>query len=170
MKKKENISLSHQAKRIVNRLTEYGYVLTTAESCTGGQIAGTITQIPGASHILDRGFVTYSNLAKIEMLAVSPALIKEFGAVSTAVARAMVLGALKFSNADIAVAVTGVAGPGASEQKPAGTVIIASAIKETNAIRVENYMFSGNRLAIQQQSISAAFHHILAQADYLDCQ
>ncbi|OYZ21732.1 MAG: competence protein, partial [Novosphingobium sp. 16-62-11] len=110
-----------------------------AESCTGGLVAAALTEVPGSSAVLDRGFVTYSNEAKQEMLGVSEDLIDTFGAVSIAVAWSMAQGALRKSGADVAVAITGVAGPdGGSDQKPVGTVVFACAKRgedpeETNA-------------------------------------
>lgn len=97
-------------------------MIATAESCTGGLIAGAITDIPGSSDVLDRGFVTYSNAAKTEMLGVPTTLIKDHGAVSEQVAAAMAAGALERSQAQVAVSVTGVAGPGGTVAKPEGMV------------------------------------------------
>jgi len=102
--------------------------LVTAESCTGGLISGALTAISGSSDVFDRGFVTYSNASKQQMLGVSAASIEKFGAVSADVAKEMAYGALTNSQADIAVAVTGVAGPGCSEGKPAGLVWFAIAV------------------------------------------
>lgn len=107
---------------LVNLAREKGATIATAESCTGGLVAGAITEIPGSSHVFDRGFVTYSNAAKSDMLGVDPDTIKTFGAVSEEVARAMASGALQRSTATIAVSVTGIAGPGGSEHKPEGRV------------------------------------------------
>ncbi|NNJ66889.1 MAG: CinA family protein [Boseongicola sp.] len=101
---------------------QHGAMIATAESCTGGLIAGAITDIPGSSDVFDRGFVTYSNAAKSDMLGVEPATIDAVGAVSEDVARAMASGALLRSNANIAVSVTGIAGPGGSDHKPEGRV------------------------------------------------
>ena len=102
--------------------------IATAESCTGGLIAGLLTEIPGSSDVVERGFVTYSNKAKDELLGVSPQVLETHGAVSEQTARAMAAGALKHSRADIAVAVTGVAGPGGgSADKPVGLVHLATA-------------------------------------------
>lgn len=103
-------------------LTRRGWQLATAESCTGGMIAAAITDLPGASHVFDRGFVTYSNAAKIAMLGVSPATLAAHGAVSEAVAAEMAAGALARSEAQIALSVTGIAGPGGSDHKPEGRV------------------------------------------------
>lgn len=99
-----------------------GVMVATAESCTGGLIAGALTEIPGSSDVVDRGFVTYSNAAKIDMLGVRAETLETHGAVSEQIARAMCEGALARSNAGLAVAVTGIAGPGGSEHKPEGRV------------------------------------------------
>lgn len=107
---------------LLERARQRGTILATAESCTGGLIAGAITDIPGSSDVFDRGFVTYSNAAKTEMLGVPPDLIDTHGAVSEAVARAMAFGALERSDATLAVSVTGVAGPGGTAAKPEGMV------------------------------------------------
>ncbi|MEO0343386.1 MAG: CinA family protein [Pseudomonadota bacterium] len=110
------------AREIIDRYRDAGLMITTAESCTGGMIAAALTDIPGSSAVLDRGFVTYSNAAKIQMLGVTKQRLADFGAVSLEVAEAMALGALQNSNAQIAVSVTGIAGPGSSEHKPEGRV------------------------------------------------
>ena len=99
-----------------------GHVIATAESCTGGMLSAAITDIAGSSAIFDRGFVTYSNAAKQQMLGVRPATLAEFGAVSEPVALEMALGAISNSNATLAVSVTGIAGPGGSDHKPEGRV------------------------------------------------
>jgi nicotinamide-nucleotide amidase len=105
-----------------------GWRLATAESCTGGMLAAALTDLPGSSDAFDRGFVTYSNAAKTAMLGVKPATLDEFGAVSEAVAREMALGARAVSGADLAVSITGIAGPGGSAFKPEGRVCFALAI------------------------------------------
>lgn len=116
------------ARRVVAENAALGRKVAVAESCTGGLVAAALTEVPGSSAVLDRGFVTYSNEAKQELLNVSEDLIDTFGAVSIAVAWSMAQGALKKSGADVAVAITGVAGPdGGSEQKPVGTVVFACA-------------------------------------------
>ncbi len=116
------------AGRVVAANRAAGRTVVTAESCTGGLVAGALTEIAGASEVVDRGFVTYSNEAKMEALGVHSDLIDTFGAVSVAVAWAMAQGALKHSAADVAVAITGIAGPGGgSEKKPVGTVVFAVA-------------------------------------------
>lgn len=111
-----------KAEALLAAARETGDRIATAESCTGGMIGATITDVPGSSDIFDRGFVTYSNAAKTAMLGVDPWLIETHGAVSEEVARAMAEGALDRSLASIAVAVTGIAGPGGSEAKPEGRV------------------------------------------------
>ena len=105
----------------------WGYRIATAESCTGGMVAAALTDIAGSSDVFDRGFVTYSNQAKIDMLKVSPETLADHGAVSEQVAVEMAIGALAHSTADLAVSVTGIAGPGGSEFKPEGRVCFALA-------------------------------------------
>jgi nicotinamide-nucleotide amidase len=118
------------AQRVVTANAASGRMIALAESCTGGLVAAALTEIPGSSAVLGSGYVTYSNDAKIAMLGVNQDIIETFGAVSVAVAWAMAQGALKKSGADIAVAISGVAGPGGgTEQKPVGTVVFAVAEK-----------------------------------------
>ena len=121
------------AARVVSENIALGRKVALAESCTGGLVAGALTEIAGSSAVLDRGYVTYSNEAKMEMLGVSEDVIATFGAVSVAAAWAMALGALKHSQADVAVSITGVAGPGgATTKKPVGMVVFARAIRGEN--------------------------------------
>jgi nicotinamide-nucleotide amidase len=121
-------AMQDDAARLLDALRARHQRLATAESCTGGLIAALLTEIPGSSDVVERGFVTYSNESKQENLGVPEALIKDHGAVSEAVARAMAEGALQHSHADLAVSVTGVAGPGGgSEAKPVGLVHLAAA-------------------------------------------
>lgn len=122
------------ARTLLQELSRRGWRLTTAESCTGGMIAAAVTDLPGASAVFDRGFVTYSNAAKIDMLGVDAGLISDHGAVSTHVAQAMAVGALARSQADIAVSVTGIAGPGGSEFKPEGRVCFGWATRDEPVI------------------------------------
>ncbi len=120
--------ITETARALLDACRAQGLRIATAESCTGGLIAAALTAIPGSSDVLERGFVTYSNEAKCEMLGVPAALIERCGAVSAEVAQAMAEGALAHSRADVAVAVTGVAGPGGgSEAKPIGLVHIVAA-------------------------------------------
>lgn len=121
--------MSALAAEVVRRAQAQGAMIATAESCTGGLIAGAITDIAGSSAVFDRGFVTYSNAAKRAMLGVGAATLDAFGAVSEAVARAMAEGALARSDATLAVAVTGIAGPGGSEHKPEGRVCFGLAVR-----------------------------------------
>jgi nicotinamide-nucleotide amidase len=130
--------------------------LVTAESCTGGWIAQALTDVPGSSLWFDRGFVTYSNAAKIQMLGVKPETLQRFGAVSAQTVTEMVIGALLHSDADVAIAVTGIAGPsGGTEEKPVGTVFIAWASKVTG-YKVLQQCFSGDRQDIRRQTVLMA--------------
>jgi nicotinamide-nucleotide amidase len=121
------------AERVVAENTALGRTIAIAESCTGGLVSAAITEVPGSSAVLGSGYVTYSNDAKMKMLGVNEDILDTFGAVSVAVAWAMAQGALKKSGADIAVAISGVAGPdGGTEKKPVGTVVFAVAEKDKN--------------------------------------
>lgn len=118
------------AQRVVEENTQAGRKIVLAESCSGGLVAAALTEIPGSSAVLDRGFVTYSNEAKMESLDVASDIIETFGAVSIACVWAMAKGALQNSNADVAVAISGVAGPdGGTQLKPVGTVVFAKVIR-----------------------------------------
>ena len=119
-----------RAKDIVERASAAGIVIATAESCTGGMISAAITDIAGSSRVLDRGFVTYSNAAKMDMLGVSAETLDTHGAVSEQVAAEMAAGALKHSNATLSVSVTGIAGPGGSDFKPEGRVCFGIATEQ----------------------------------------
>lgn len=142
---------------LVKRMAEAGLKLATAESCTGGLVAGLVTEVPGSSAVLDRGFVTYSNEAKAEMLGVPMALITEHGAVSRPVAIAMAEGALARSRADIAVAITGIAGPGGgSAAKPVGTVHFACAARGQSTEAEAHLFADGGRAAIRADAIRVA--------------
>jgi nicotinamide-nucleotide amidase len=142
-------------KVIGERLRERGLTLATAESCTGGLIARRITAVPGASDYLDRAFVTYSNRAKEELLKVPGEMIEANGAVSEPVALAMARGTRTESGTDVAVAITGIAGPsGGSPEKPVGTVFIACATGR--GCVAEKHLFSGTREQIQESAAQAA--------------
>jgi len=135
--------------------------LVTAESCTGGFIAQALTDVPGSSLWFDRGFVSYSNAAKIQMLAVKPETLEHYGAVSAQTAIEMVTGALLHSDADVAIAVTGVAGPsGGTEEKPVGMVFIAWASK-ANGCQLLQLSLSGDRQAIRRQTVALALKGLL---------
>lgn len=141
-----------------------GWQLALAESCTGGMIAQSITAIAGSSAWFDRGFVTYSNAAKTDMLGVPAAMITEHGAVSELVAQAMAEGALAHSLANISGAVTGIAGPGGgSVQKPVGTVCFAWAIQQKghSSVRVETKHFPGDRQQIREQAANYSLAGLL---------
>jgi len=133
--------------------------LATAESCTGGLIAGVLTEIPGSSDVLDRGFVVYSNRAKSDLLGVSGDLIADQGAVSEAVARALAEGAVDNSNAHMAIAVTGVAGPGGGTKlKPVGLVHIAAARERRSILHEAHHFGDIGRSEIRLKSVEAALY------------
>jgi len=145
------------ASQIVTALGRAGIKLATAESCTGGLIAGALTAVPGSSDVVERGFVTYSNEAKTQMLGVSAELISDVGAVSADVAEAMASGALMRSNADIAVAVTGIAGPGGgSADKPVGLVFVAAASRAGENDCVEFRFGEVGRDGVRDQTVLEA--------------
>lgn len=152
------------AQRTGQWLRTHGWRLTTAESCTGGWIAETVTAIAGSSDWFDSGWVTYSNTAKMRQLDVPAALINAHGAVSEAVVAAMVRGALRHSDAQVAVAVSGIAGPtGGSPDKPVGTVCFAWGGPGA-AVRTQTCRFSGDREQVRRQSVIHALEGLL-QAD-----
>ncbi len=141
-----------------------GLRLAVAESCTGGLVAGSLTSMPGSSDMVERGFVTYSNAAKGEMLGVPDSLLAAHGAVSAEVVRAMAEGALERSSADLGVAVTGIAGPGgATPAKPVGLVHIAAARRGCDTVD-ERHVFSGDRAAVRLRAVEAALVLLLRQA------
>lgn len=145
-------------------LKKRGVKIATAESCTGGGIAQAITEIPGSSAWFDRGFITYSNLAKVQMLQVKESTLDQYGAVSEEVAKQMVEGALMNSDADLAVAVTGIAGPGGgTESKPVGTVYIAWGMKEER-VNCNKYNFLGSREDCRNQSVIFSLKNCLEKS------
>lgn len=159
-------ALTDLAARVVLENAAAGRKVVLAESCTGGLVCAAITEIPGSSDVLERGFVTYSNEAKIESLGVSAELIDTFGAVSVAVAWGMARGALKHSDADVAVALTGIAGPGGgSESKPVGTVVFACALRGQNendiSAEQKNFDPSLSRSEIRQEAAMVALELLL---------
>lgn len=136
-------------------------MLAAAESCTGGWVARVLTSVPGSSNWFERGFVTYSNAAKSEMLGVPREVLERQGAVSEAVVRAMVRGALARSHAQVAVAITGIAGPsGGTPEKPVGTVWFAWA-QADHEPRAERYRLDGDREAVRRQSVAIALEGLL---------
>lgn len=164
---------NHIADHIVALATKLGDVLSsqrlvmaTAESCTAGGIAYAVTTVPGSSQWFDRGYVTYSNESKQQALGVAPVYLRDFGAVSEPVARAMALGALTHGNVQVAVAATGIAGPdGGSDDKPVGTVCFGWAVKrEATAapwVRTATRRFEGDRAGIRTLSIVAALEGMI---------
>jgi len=149
------------ATRLVTLCRARRLTVTTAESCTGGLVGGAITAIPGASAVLDRGFVTYSNAAKTELLGVPAELFGAVGAVSEAVARAMAAGARLRANADLAVSVTGIAGPdGGSVDKPVGTVWFGLATVKGELL-ARHQLFTGDRDQIRAASVIYALEFLL---------
>lgn len=155
--------LKAKAKTLYDRALHQKRLLVTAESCTGGMIAALFTEIPGSSKVFERGFVTYSNESKQEMLGVPLALLDEYGAVSSQVAQAMAEGALERSHAYLSVSVTGIAGPeGGSKEKPVGLVYLASASREGRCL-VEKHLFSGDRNTIRKHATAAALDLLMKQ-------
>ncbi|MGI9414483.1 MAG: CinA family protein [Hyphomicrobiales bacterium] len=152
------------AAAVLDRCRDMGFTLVTAESCTGGLIAGCLTEIAGSSDVLDRGFVTYSNQAKMAVLGVTEDMFRENGAVSEQVARAMAEGALERSKADVAIAVTGIAGPGGgSEDKPVGLVHIACARKAHNTVHLRCSFGDQGRGKVRELTVLTALDLIMQQ-------
>ena len=157
--------LRELAGALGQHLSDRGWMLATAESCTGGWVSKILTDIVGSSAWFERGFVTYTNTAKHEMLGVDEAIIAEHGAVSEATVRAMAAGALQHSHAQLSLAITGVAGPsGGTPYKPVGTVWFAWAGQE-HGVLSESRIFAGDREAIRRQAVATALQGVL---DYLD--
>jgi len=153
-----------KARQVLAACRRGGLKLATAESCTGGLIAATLTEIAGSSDVVERGFVTYSNAAKTELLSVHEEIISTYGAVSENVARAMAEGALRHAPADVAVSVTGVAGPGGgTPAKPVGLVHLACARRGRQTLH-RRMLFKGNRAAVRRQAVEIAFRLVLQQA------
>lgn len=149
------------AQRVGVALSGHGYTLATAESCTGGGIAAAVTSVPGSSGWFDRGFVTYSNAAKRELLGVREETLAAYGAVSEATVREMAAGVLSYGTAQVAVAVSGIAGPGGgSEGKPVGTVCLAWDGAGLPA-RSETRHFGGDRAAVRRQAVAAALAGVI---------
>jgi nicotinamide-nucleotide amidase len=165
------MSASPTVTPLASALLQRGWMMATAESCTGGMISAACTDLAGSSQWFERGFVSYSNEAKHDMLGVPKALIEQHGAVSEAVAQAMVLGALKKSQAQVALAVTGIAGPtGGSPAKPVGTVCFAWGLPtdggptigaETVWVKVQTCHFEGDRTAVRQGTLTHALEQLL---------
>ncbi len=151
------VDLVHDAEALLAELKRLGFRLATVESCTGGLLAGLLTEIAGSSAVFERGFVTYSNSAKSELIGVPPALLERHGAVSEEVARAMAEGALAHAPVDVAVSVTGIAGPdGGSLEKPVGLVYLAVASKSGGTLVRECRFGSIGRTAIRLAGVRSA--------------
>lgn len=153
--------MSDLVEQLSDKLRIKKWKLVTAESCTGGMIATAITDKAGSSEVFDRGFVTYSNQAKIDCLGVLEKTLEQHGAVSMETAEEMAQGALENSGANIAVSVTGIAGPdGGSEEKPVGLVYIGTAV-ENGGVIAKSFHFEGSRGDIRQQTVEQALTELL---------
>lgn len=157
MSMSETKPLNQLAKQLIDKKLK----LAVAESCTGGMLAQQCTSLSGSSKWFECGFVTYSNVSKIRLLEVEAEVLNEHGAVSSHVAEQMALGVLHHSEADISVSITGVAGPGGgTDDKPVGTVFIASAVKN-QVTKVNHYVFDGDRQAIRLQTVDKAILELI---------
>jgi nicotinamide-nucleotide amidase len=154
------------AEQVGRRLLAAGKCLAAAESCTGGWLAKTVTDLPGSSQWFERGYVTYSNAAKVHDLQVAKRTLEEHGAVSEATAREMAAGALQASGADVAIAITGIAGPdGGSADKPVGTVWFASAVRHgASGVKLDARVqyFNGDRDTVRRDSVKYALEWLVA--------
>ena len=160
-----NDDLEILAAKLGAVLLARGEWLAAAESCTGGWLAQSVTAIAGSSAWFDRGFVTYSNEAKVDMLGVPVTTLERHGAVSEATARAMALGALERSRANWTVAITGIAGPsGGSSEKPVGTVCFAWAEKD-GGCEAQTCLFTGDRAAVREQSVRHALQGLIRRLE-----
>jgi nicotinamide-nucleotide amidase len=149
--------LHDTARRLLALCRDRGLKIATAESCTGGLVAGTLTEIAGSSDVVDCGFVTYSNAAKQKMLGVAPTTLERYGAVSAETAEEMAAGALKRSDADLAVAITGIAGPGGgSASKPVGLVHFAAASRSGKTLAVKRTYGKIGRRRVRERSVAQA--------------
>jgi len=158
------MQISDLAQKIIDLGTDKAMMVAPAESCTGGLIAASLTDISGSSAVLDRGFVTYSNEAKMQMLGVTAESLSRFGAVSAAVAKEMAFGALAHSRADISLSVTGVAGPsGGSADKPVGLVWFATCIQGEGPVAIEKHFGAElNRAAVRARAQETGLSLMLA--------
>lgn len=160
-------ALIAQAEALLTRCRREGLMLVTAESCTGGLIAALLTEIPGSSSVFERGFVTYSNEAKMGLLGVPQMLLAEHGAVSAQVAQTMAQGALAASRAHASVAVTGVAGPdGGTAAKPVGLVYIAVAVR-AGGVLIKECHFDGGRSEVRLATVATALDMLLGAVERL---
>ena len=153
----DDTELLERAEALVAAYAKAGRTIVTAESCTGGLVAGLLTAVPGSSAVLERGYVTYSNEAKAEAIGVPMDLIRRYGAVSEDVARAMACGALSASHAAVAVAITGIAGPGGgSAEKPVGLVHFGLALREGGRRHLERRYGDRSRGEIRRAAVADA--------------
>lgn len=160
--------MSDLVEQVSRKLVDLSLMLVTAESCTGGMVAAAITSRPGSSALFERGFVTYSNESKTELLGIPPDVLREHGAVSARTAIAMARGALNNSRADVSVSVTGIAGPGGgSTEKPVGLVYIGYGFRQEDLVECSEHRFEGDRDSIRRQSVEAALKHLLKFIDSL---
>ena len=149
-------TLLEKAANLLETFKDRQLTLTTVESCTGGLIAATLTSVSGSAAVIEMGMITYSNRAKHELVGVPEGLLAEHGAVSEPVARAMARGGLSRSGADVAIAVTGIAGPGGgSPAKPVGLVHLAAAARDGSIVH-ERLVFSGDRASVRAKTVAAA--------------
>ena len=161
-------ALIELADRVGRVLRQRQWLLTTAESCTGGWVAQVVTSVSGSSEWFDRGFVTYSNQSKREMLSVAGQTLDDYGAVSEAVVREMAAGALQCSQAQVSLAISGVAGPGGGTlDKPVGTVWVAWAVHE-QGVSAEKFRFMGDRRAVRAQAVEQALLGVLGAVEALN--
>ena len=153
--------LDSLSARLGDLLLNNGLFVATAESCTGGGVAEIITRTPGSSGWFERGFVSYSNTSKHELLGIGTGMLEKYGAVSREVAEAMVSGAIKNSHAQTGLAITGIAGPaGGSDEKPAGTVWIAWQIKNNDPV-CKHFLFHGDRKQVRMQACQEALQGLI---------
>jgi len=159
------INFNEQVLHLAELVRPSKQKLTVAESCTGGWLAKVITDLNGSSDWFDRGFVTYSNESKIDMLGVSSSVLEQFGAVSIETVNAMALGALQHSQADLSIAISGIAGPsGGTDEKPVGTVCFAWAKSEAQSAKIihaETIVFNGDRNSVREQAVQFALDGII---------
>ncbi len=152
------------AAAVIDALRARGWMLATAESCTGGMIGAAITDVAGSSDVFDRGFITYSNTAKVEMLGVPPELIDAHGAVSEEVAASMAVGAAAMARANVAVSVTGIAGPGGSEHKPEGRVCFGLSVADNTMTETVEFGAIG-RAEVRRATVAHALALVLQAAN-----
>ena len=158
------MTIQTNAQNVISQLSARGLMIRCAESCTGGMIMAALTDVSGASAVVDRGFVTYSNNAKQEMLGVAEDTLNIYGAVSAETAYEMVTGAMVAPNT-AAISVTGVAGPnGGSAEKPVGIVWIGAAIPDNQPL-ISHYLFAGDRQSVREQTVAASLTQLLSLLD-----